>query len=69
MAKFDEAGSSSASRVFGIDALSTIVTSFLTTRELAVIMKTRLVADGVIDGRLQPPSYYERIYTRGWEIM
>ena len=65
MAKFDEAGSSSASRVFGIDALSTIVTSFLTTPELAVIVKTRLVAEGVIDGRLQPPSYYERIYTRG----
>jgi hypothetical protein len=65
MAKFDEAGSSSASRVFGIDALSTIVTSFLTTPELAVIVKTRLVAEGVIDGRLAPPSYYERIYTRG----
>lgn len=52
-------------RIFDVDALSGIVTAFLNVPALAALMNTApgLITEGVIDGRLQPPSEFERMFT------
>jgi len=62
----DDASAPPARRIFEVDALSSVVTSFLNVPGLAALVQAapRLITDRVVDGRLQQPSDYERMFTR-----